>query len=416
MNGVVRQLEFGLRDVMESLDRDIEVRVIVLTGAGRAFCAGMDMEQVGGLDKSNIRLLSYMRPIDMNSRPDFQTRYSYFSGIRKPVIAAINGAAASLGLVLALYADVRFASKKAVLVTAFAQRGLIPERGIAWILPRIVGQSQSNALHLLLTSRKTNAAEALKMRLVNRVLDGDKLLPHAMAYTTTISESVLLRSTRIMKRQVWESSFQTHAEAINSANEETWHSLRQSDFVEGVAHFVETCKPNFTECWVSSQLTDKGGKIDPGFKPNLRVTTPMAHTEFERCGIRTKQFEQFLEEVIAPEHQTIDVHPTLWGKRRAPLLSKVESPSADARHNTVATLRVQCPLRWEQHGASAMGATCETDFIRGLANMSFGSRKGTKRVRRRTLYAADRIDRPERRCRIAPEQLTRALGLLAPTT
>ena len=245
MNGVTRQLEMDLRQTMQELNQDDQVRAVVLTGAGRAFCAGMDMDQVDGLDPDDIRDLSYMTPFDMNTPPDYQTRYSYFSGMRVPVIAAINGAAAGLGFVLALYADVRFASEKALFATAFAQRGIIAEHGIAWMLERIVGHA--NALDLLMSSRRLESAEAHHMGLVSKVLPPDELLGHALEYARQIAETVSPRSVRIMKRQVWNTQFQTLAEAVRAANDEMWHSLQQPDFVEGVRHFQEKRKPVFTE-------------------------------------------------------------------------------------------------------------------------------------------------------------------------
>jgi enoyl-CoA hydratase/carnithine racemase len=245
MNGIVKQLEFDLRDAIETLDRDPAVRAIVLTGAGRAFCAGMDMEQIETLGPDDIRDTAYTRRFDMNRRPDFQTRYSYFAGTNTPIIAALNGATAGLGLVLALYADIRFASENAVFATAFAQRGLIAEHGIAWILSRIAGQA--NAADLLFSSRKFYAAEALRMGIVSRVLPKEQLLEETLSYARLIAETVSPRSVRVMKRQIWESNFQTLGEAIAYANEEMWHSFQQPDFDEGVAHFVEKRKPRFTQ-------------------------------------------------------------------------------------------------------------------------------------------------------------------------
>lgn len=245
MNGVTRQLEIELRDQMQQLDNDPEVRAVVLTGAGKAFCAGMDMDQVDGLDPDDIRDLSYMKPFDMNTPADYQTRYSYFTSMRVPVIAAINGPAAGLGLVLALYADIRFASDKALFATAFAQRGIIAEHGIAWMLQRIVGHA--NALDLLLSSRRLAPVEAHRMGLVTQVLSHEALLDHAMEYARGIAETVSPRSVRVMKRQVWNTQFQTLGEAIRAANDEMWHSLQQPDFVEGVRHFQEKRKPVFTQ-------------------------------------------------------------------------------------------------------------------------------------------------------------------------
>jgi enoyl-CoA hydratase/carnithine racemase len=244
MNALTRILEAELRDAIEQAGRDPEVRAIVLTGAGRAFCAGMDMDELEVLPPEDIRAEQWMRPYDMNRRADYQTRYSYFPAAPKPIVCAINGAAAGLGLVLALYSDFRLASAQAVFATAFARRGLVAEHGIAWMLPRIVGHA--NATDLLLTSRKIDAAEALRMGLVNRVVAADALLPEALALARSLSTEVSPRSVRVMKQQLWEAPYQTLGEAVALANAEMVESLRSEDFREGVAHFQERRPARFT--------------------------------------------------------------------------------------------------------------------------------------------------------------------------
>ncbi|MBC5767807.1 enoyl-CoA hydratase [Ramlibacter albus] len=244
MNALTKVLEAELRDAVEQAGRDKEVRAIVLTGAGRAFCAGMDMDELEVLPPDDIRAAQWMRPFDMNRRADYQTRYSYFPAAPKPVITAINGAAAGLGLVMALYSDFRIASEQAVFATAFAKRGLVAEHGIAWMLPRIVGHA--HATDLLLTSRKVDASEALRMGLVNRVVAADHLLPEALALASTLSTEVSPRSVRVMKRQLWEAPFQSLGEAVALANAEMFTSLQSEDFKEGVAHFQEKRPARFT--------------------------------------------------------------------------------------------------------------------------------------------------------------------------
>lgn len=244
MNALTKVLEAELREAIERAGRDDEVRAIVLTGAGRAFCAGMDMDELEVLPPEDIRAEQWMRPYDMNRRADYQTRYSYFPAAPKPVICAINGAAAGLGLVMALYSDFRLASSNAVFATAFAKRGLIAEHGIAWILPRIVGHA--NAIDLLLTSRKVDAAQALAMGLVSQVLAAEDLMPQALALARTLSTEVSPRSVRVMKRQLWEAPYQSLGEAVALANTEMVASIRSADFREGVAHFQERRPPRFT--------------------------------------------------------------------------------------------------------------------------------------------------------------------------
>lgn len=244
MNALTKVLEAELRDAIEQAGRDPEVRAIVLTGAGRAFCAGMDMEELEVLPPEDIQAQEWMRPYDMNRRADYQTRYSYFPATPKPIVSAINGAAAGLGLVMALYSDFRIASEQAVFATAFAKRGLIAEHGIAWMLPRIVGHA--HATDLLLTSRKIDAREALRMGLVNRVVAVDQLLPEALTLARSLSVEVSPRSVRVMKRQLWEAPYQTLGEAVALANAEMFTSLQSEDFREGVAHFQERRPARFT--------------------------------------------------------------------------------------------------------------------------------------------------------------------------
>lgn len=244
MNALTKVSEAELRSAIEDADRDASIRAIILSGAGRAFCAGMDMDELAVLPADDIRREEWMRPYDMNRRADYQTRYSYFPAVGKPIIAALNGATAGLGLVLALYSDFRIASDKAVFATAFAKRGLIGEHGIAWMLARVVGHS--NAMDLLLTSRKFDATEALAMRLVHRIVPADTLVTECRSLAATLCEDVSPRSVRVMKRQIWETPFQTLGDAVVLANQEMFASLQSEDFKEGIRHFQEKRRARFT--------------------------------------------------------------------------------------------------------------------------------------------------------------------------
>jgi enoyl-CoA hydratase/carnithine racemase len=244
MNALTKVMETELRDAMTALGRDGSVRVIVLTGNGRAFCAGMDIAELEVLPPGDIREAGWMRSYDMNRRADYQSRYSYFPAVNKPIISAINGAAAGLGLVFALYSDIRFASETAVFSTAFAKRGLIAEHGIAWMLPRVVGPG--HAADLLFSARKVSAQEALAMRLVERVVAPERLLDDVIAYADDLAANVSPRSIGVIKHQLGEAPFQTLTEAIAFANREMFDSIQSDDFKEGVAHFVERRQANFT--------------------------------------------------------------------------------------------------------------------------------------------------------------------------
>src|ERR1700743_3098149 len=164
MNAWTAAMEHDVREAMTAAARDDGVRVIVLTGAGRAFCAGADMEALKTTAPDAARRADNVPPFDMNRRSDWQTRYAYYPSIPKPVIGMLNGATAGIGLAPALYCDLRFAAEGAVFTTAFARRGLIAEHGISWMLPRIVGHA--NALDLLMSARRVSSEEARRIGLV----------------------------------------------------------------------------------------------------------------------------------------------------------------------------------------------------------------------------------------------------------
>jgi len=239
------EMEREVRAAMKAAADDAAVRVIVLTGAGRGFCAGADM---GGLQSISgagaVEGRSRPGPFDPGSRSDFQRQYSYFPAVPKPIIAAINGACAGLGMVMALYADIRFASDAAKFTTAFARRGLIAEHGISWLLPRIVGVA--NAADLLFSARTILAPEAGAMGLVNRVIPHQSFHDEVMAYARMMANEVSPRSQREMKREMWNALFQGLGEAIDAANADMPGSFVSEDFKEGVAHFVEKRAPAFT--------------------------------------------------------------------------------------------------------------------------------------------------------------------------
>jgi enoyl-CoA hydratase/carnithine racemase len=244
LNAWTPTMDAEVRDAMKHAASADEARVIVLTGAGRGFCAGADMEVLSRIGSGPGTPRPVPPPFDPTARADFQKRYSYFPAIPKPVVAAVNGPCAGLGLVLALYCDLRFAASEAVFTTAFARRGLIAEHGISWTLPTLVGLSAG--LDLLLSARKVGAEEALRLRLVDRVFPTDKLMAGVAEYATELAEMVSPRSMAVMKRQVWEARLQSLGEAIEVGDREMAGSFASEDFKEGVRHFVEKRKPNFT--------------------------------------------------------------------------------------------------------------------------------------------------------------------------
>jgi enoyl-CoA hydratase/carnithine racemase len=248
LNAFNVEMEQGLREAMLAAARDSAVRVIVLTGAGRGFCAGADMDRLSGAAGSGGATIprEAPSPLDLGApvRADFQHRYSYFPAIPKPIIGAINGPAAGLGFVFACYCDLRFAGSEAIFTTAFSRRGLIAEYGLAWLLPRLVGPG--NAADLLFSARRLGAEEAQRIGLVNRVFSQGDFLPQVLDYADELATAVSPRSMRVMKRQLWEGMLSGLGEAVTLANEEMRASFGTEDFKEGVAHFVEKRAPRFT--------------------------------------------------------------------------------------------------------------------------------------------------------------------------
>jgi enoyl-CoA hydratase/carnithine racemase len=252
LNALTRQMEDELAEAMQRADEADEVRVIILTGAGRGFCAGADMEsleEIGSVEWETVDIEELKGRIvppmpRQNTVVDFQKKYSYFPAISKPVIGAINGAAVGLGFILPLYCDIRIASDKARFGTAFSQRGLIAEHGVSWMLPRLVGIS--NALDLLYSARLIDAEEALRVGLVSRVVPHDDLMSTVREYAVQLATTVSPRSLTVIKKQVYEALFLTLGDAIEVANDEMMESFQCEDFLEGVAHFLEKRPPAFT--------------------------------------------------------------------------------------------------------------------------------------------------------------------------
>jgi enoyl-CoA hydratase/carnithine racemase len=257
LNAWTRAMEAEVRRAMQEAAADDNVRAIVLTGAGRGFCAGADMSLLQDVADGRVHPLPEPAADDSDVdgdadglvdhkdwRADFARQYSYFPAIPKPVIAAINGPAVGLGLVVAMFCDLRFASDEAKFGTSFARRGLIAEYGLAWLLPKVVGHA--NALDLLLSARIVDAREALRMGLVNHVFAHEKFMDGVYAYANDLADRVSARSMRVIKRQVYEAMFQTLGQALNTAAGEMRTSLQCEDFKEGVAHFVEKRAPAFT--------------------------------------------------------------------------------------------------------------------------------------------------------------------------
>jgi enoyl-CoA hydratase/carnithine racemase len=231
LNAWTPELGRAYFDRLEDADADREVRAIVLTGAGRGFCAGADFDYLREVEESGSQAEPDPRP------------QSFPTSLRKPVIAAINGPCAGLGFVMAMMCDIRFATRGAKLTTAFARRGLIAEYGLSWVLPRLVGAS--TALDLLLSGRTLLAEEALRLGVVDRLSEQGQAAADARAYAKELASLSSPASMAAIKQQVYADLEQGLAESSADALVQMERSFERPDFREGVESFVERRAPRF---------------------------------------------------------------------------------------------------------------------------------------------------------------------------
>lgn len=248
LNAFTRTMLAEIRHALAAAEQDEQVVGIVLTGAGRGFCPGMDMNAlnaISGGEAAGQDDISKLKadPGDAELGDNFQVTYSYFMSIRKPIIAAINGACAGLGLAIATMTDLRIVERSAKFSTAFSQRGLIAEHGISWTLPRLIGSG--NALDLLWSARKFTGEEAKALGLAEQLVDDGESLQAAIAYIKNLAASSAPKSLQIMKAQVYRHMNMQLGEAMRETNDWMAASLKRDDFKEGVRSFIEKRPPNF---------------------------------------------------------------------------------------------------------------------------------------------------------------------------
>jgi enoyl-CoA hydratase/carnithine racemase len=246
LNAMTRRMEGEIKHAVAAAEADPAVVAIVLTGAGRGFCAGADLKDLQAIgDGRPIGEGSELRanPGDPNMGESFRGPWSYLLSVRKPIVAALNGPTAGLGFAAALFADVRFASERATFTTAFSRRGLIAEWGIGWTLPRLVGHA--HALELLWSARVFDAAEAGRIGLVNRVLPHDELLPFVRRWAEELAASCSPASLAVIKRQVYTSLTRELGPSLDESIRLMEESFGRPDFREGVSSFLEKRAPKF---------------------------------------------------------------------------------------------------------------------------------------------------------------------------
>ncbi|MBU8830751.1 enoyl-CoA hydratase [Mycolicibacterium goodii] len=236
LNSWGADISAGIYAKFDRAEADPTVRVIVLTGTGRGFCAGAYMGEMASLGES-ISGDTDVSKIVGERHPHFLTT------LRKPVIAAINGACVGIGLTHALMCDVRFASAGAKFATAFPRRGLIGEYGITWILPRLAGWGA--AADLLLSGRTFLAEEAFQLGLVKEVVEPENLLTRALQYAEDLARNCSPTSMAVIKRQLYGDATGAVTDVSDRAVTLMHESMVRPDLLEGITAFFEKRPPNF---------------------------------------------------------------------------------------------------------------------------------------------------------------------------
>jgi enoyl-CoA hydratase/carnithine racemase len=248
LNAWTGRMHSEYRALLAAAADDPAVRVVVVTGAGRAFCAGADTRALeghverGGYDPGTGADLA--RP-GYGVRPEFDADFAYHFGVAKPVIAAVNGPAAGVGFALACYCDLRFAAAGAKLTTSHGRLGLPAEYGLSWLLPRLIGLTR--AADVLLSSRVVVAEEAAAMGLVNRVVAPADLLPVTYEYARALATEVSPASLAATKLQMYLDLHRDAATAVRDAGVRLEEMMRGADFREGVAALTGRRPPHFAD-------------------------------------------------------------------------------------------------------------------------------------------------------------------------
>ena len=238
LNAFDYDMLLAFRRAVDDAAADPRVFAIVVTGAGRAFCAGIDVSLLqraasgGGTGSA-----------DAGERPEGPALFAFLLRTPKPVIAAVNGIAAGGGFVLSMMCDLRFMAADASVTTVFSRRGLVAEHGMSWLLPRQLGTSR--ALDLLWSSRRVGAEEALRLGLADRVSAPDALLGDIRAYVHDMAATVAPRAIATIKRQVYDHWAQDFLAASVQSERLMQEALAHPDAAEGARSFMERRPPRF---------------------------------------------------------------------------------------------------------------------------------------------------------------------------
>ncbi len=248
LNAWTSRMNFEYRALLQRASEDPGVRVIVVTGSGRGFCAGAESDDLAGhVERGSYRSWDADDPArpGYGVRPEFDAELAYHFGIPKPIIAAVNGPAAGIGFALSCYCDIRIAAAGAKLTTAHGKLGLPCAFGLAWLLPRLIGQAR--ALELILSSRTFTTEEALTFGLVSDVVPAEQLADRVGEYARALATTVSPASMASSKLQVYEAFHLTAAQAVAKAEALLGPMMAGPDYREGVAALREKRPPRFAD-------------------------------------------------------------------------------------------------------------------------------------------------------------------------
>jgi enoyl-CoA hydratase/carnithine racemase len=246
MNAWTGRLHTEYRYLLNRANEDSGVGAIVVTGRGKGFCVGGDSQALTGHSKRGSYDAGTPEDIakpGYGVNANFNAAFAYHFGLTKPVIAAINGPAAGIGLALACFADVRFAIPGIKFTTAHGKLNLPAEYGLSWMLPRIVGLGRAN--DLLLTSRVFMSDEAEQIGFVNQLYSPETLVAESQAYAKNLIETVSPESLRQTRWQVYQDLHGSVAASVDTSEQLLEAMMRDDDYREGVKAFLEKRKPQW---------------------------------------------------------------------------------------------------------------------------------------------------------------------------
>ena len=247
MNAWTGRMHTEYRYLLSRAEQDQGVRGIVVTGRGKGFCVGGDSDALtghikkGGYDSGTSDEIEWP---GYGVSDDFDALFAYHYGLSKPIVAAINGPVAGVGLALACFVDIRFAAPGIKLTTAHGKLNLPAEYGLSWVLPRLVGLGRAN--DLLLTSRVFYSEEALTMGLVNQMFDSVNIVQQARGYLHEMVRAVSPNSIKQTRWQIYKDLHRDAASSVEDSEKLLKEMMKEQDYQEGVQAFLDKRNPKWS--------------------------------------------------------------------------------------------------------------------------------------------------------------------------